>query len=166
VTAIGTRAVQALYKMRGIPRLIGPGMPRAALRGLLAGLLAAGLALAYIALLSRSSDLARSLEETALRPRQPELWLVLLAVTAAPLFEEIIFRGLVFGGLRRSMGFGAAAVLSGLVFAVVHTPVAALPVFVLALGAAWAYEKSAMLLAPIVAHAVYNGVMVALQLRV
>jgi membrane protease YdiL (CAAX protease family) len=57
-------------------------------------------------------------------------------------------------------------VLSALVFAVVHPPVATLPVFMLALGAAWAYERSGVLLAPIVAHAVYNGLMVAAQLPV
>ena len=83
---------------------------------------------------------------------------------AAPVFEEAIFRGLVFGGLRRSVRFSYAALASAAIFAVVHPPIAVLPVFALALVAAYVYERTHLLLAPMVTHAVYNAVVVGLSL--
>ncbi len=97
------------------------------------------------------------LKEGMHRAGDMQVWLSVLAVVAAPLFEEFIFRGLVFRGLRRSMPFVAAAVVSAAVFALVHPPVSVAPVFVLGLAAAWAYERSGLLLAPILTHMVYNA---------
>ena len=45
-------------------------------------------------------------------------------VVAAPVFEEFIFRGLIFGGLRRSFGVWPATLASAAVFAIVHPPLA------------------------------------------
>ncbi len=105
--------------------------------------------------------------DTAARASQTHFamhWLFLLAVVAAPLCEEFIFRGLVFGGLRRSMGMAPAIVMSAALFAIVHPPVSMAPVFVLGLVTAYAYERSRSLLAPVLVHAVYNGALLVLQL--
>jgi membrane protease YdiL (CAAX protease family) len=83
-----------------------------------------------------------------------------LAVLVAPACEEYIFRGLIFQGLRRSMGALPAILLSAAVFSVFHPPLAALPVFVLGVIAAWARERTGYLLAPILIHAIYNLAMV------
>jgi len=90
-------------------------------------------------------------------------WILPLAILAAPLFEEFIFRGLIFGGLRRSMPLAAAMVASAAIFAVVHPPTSMLPVFILGLCTAWAYERSKSLLSPMLTHALYNAAMLALQ---
>ncbi len=90
--------------------------------------------------------------------------LLAIACVAAPLFEEFIFRGLIFGGLRRSLPLLPALLASAALFAVVHPPLSMLPVFVLGLCTAWAYDRSKALLAPVVAHAVYNGAMIAMQM--
>jgi len=90
-------------------------------------------------------------------------WVVALAVVAAPLCEEFIFRGLIYGGLRRSMHAMPATVMSAAIFAVVHPPISILPVFVLGLCAAWTYERSKTLLAPMLVHAVYNAVVLGNQ---
>jgi membrane protease YdiL (CAAX protease family) len=90
-------------------------------------------------------------------------WMLPLALLAAPLFEEFIFRGLIFGGLRRSMPLTTAMFASAAIFAVVHPPVSMLPVFVLGLCTAWACERTRSLLAPMLTHALYNGAMIALQ---
>jgi membrane protease YdiL (CAAX protease family) len=90
-------------------------------------------------------------------PRLPAVWLFPLTVVAAPLCEEFIFRGLLFGGLRRSMGFLPAAALSAGLFAIVHPPVSIVPVFVLGLCTAFAYERGKGLLAPMLTHAIYNA---------
>jgi membrane protease YdiL (CAAX protease family) len=86
-----------------------------------------------------------------------------LTVLAAPLFEEFIFRGLIFGGLRRLMGALPAAAGSAALFAIVHPPLAMAPVFVLGLCAAWAYERSKSLLAPMLVHAAYNALVLGVQ---
>jgi membrane protease YdiL (CAAX protease family) len=86
-----------------------------------------------------------------------------LTVLAAPLFEEFIFRGLIFGGLRRLMGALPAAAGSAALFAIVHPPLAMVPVFVLGLCAAWAYERSKSLLAPMLVHAAYNALVLGVQ---
>jgi membrane protease YdiL (CAAX protease family) len=86
-------------------------------------------------------------------------WLLLaLVVIAAPLFEEFIFRGLLFSGFRRSIGALPAALASATVFALVHPVIAALPVFVLAVGAALVLERTRWLGAPIAAHMTYNAI--------
>jgi ABC-2 type transport system permease protein len=96
-------------------------------------------------------------------PRAVLAWLVPLALVAAPLFEEFIFRGQIFGGLRRSLPTLPAMVASAALFAVIHPPLAMAPVFVLGLCAAFAAERSKSLLAPMLAHALYNGGMLAMQ---
>ncbi len=90
-------------------------------------------------------------------------WVLALAVVAAPLCEEFIFRGLIYGGLRRSMKAPQAMLMSAAVFAVVHPPLSMLPVFVLGLCTAWTYERSKTLLAPMLVHATYNAVILSMQ---
>ena len=58
-----------------------------------------------------------------------------------------------------------ATVASALVFALVHPPVAFAPVFVLALFAATVYERSKLLVGPVLAHATYNALLFAFALR-
>lgn len=91
-------------------------------------------------------------------------WMFALAVVAAPLCEEFIFRGLIFGGLRRSMGAPGAIVISAAIFAIVHPPLSMLPVFVLGLCTGFAYERGKMLLAPMLVHAAYNAAVVGYQM--
>ncbi|MET0266480.1 MAG: CPBP family intramembrane glutamic endopeptidase [Duganella sp.] len=86
------------------------------------------------------------------------LWMMALAVIAAPLCEEFIFRGLIYGGLRRSLPAWQAMAASAAIFAVVHPPLSMLPVFVLGLCTAWTYERSKTLLAPMLVHGAYNAV--------
>jgi len=81
----------------------------------------------------------------------------------APLCEEFIFRGLLFRGLRRDLPLPWAAVASAAVFAIIHPSLGVVPVFGLGLAAAIAYERTGWLLAPVLAHAVYNGVVVLLS---
>jgi ABC-2 type transport system permease protein len=84
------------------------------------------------------------------------IWICILAIVAAPLFEEFLFRGLIFQGLRRTTGPALAVLASAALFALVHPPIAVVPVFGLGIAAAISFQKSGFLLAPIVTHAVYN----------
>lgn len=108
------------------------------------------------------------LERTAQRSifSLPQLWALLVALLLGPLCEEIFFRGLLFGSLRRQWPFWAAAGLSTLIFAVAHGPIAgwslATVLFWLEIGAggliaAYAYELTGTLVAPLVMHVLFNA---------
>jgi membrane protease YdiL (CAAX protease family) len=90
------------------------------------------------------------------RAGQP-LWICVLLIVAAPVLEEFLFRGLVFQGLRRTAGPVLAVLGSAALFALVHPPIAVIPVFGLGIAAAISFNRSKFLLAPILTHAVYNG---------
>ena len=84
-------------------------------------------------------------------------------VGLAPVFEEIVFRGLLFATLRRKFGWGASALISGMIFAMAHGygMVGFVSVFWSGLLWAWAYEKTGSLIPGIVAH-MLNNLMVCL----
>jgi membrane protease YdiL (CAAX protease family) len=86
-------------------------------------------------------------------------YLALFAMVLAPVAEESIFRGVLFPFVRQ-LGRPKLAWLGvSLLFALVHANVAAfLPLFVLALALTWLYEKTDCLLAPMVAHSLFNTV--------
>lgn len=82
--------------------------------------------------------------------------LVTIAVLT-PLAEELLFRGMLFGGVRQRIPFIPAAVATSVLFMSLHEPQAWPGVFVLAFGLALAYERTKSLWAPIAAHATVNG---------
>jgi hypothetical protein len=158
------RLVYWRSKTLGIPRIFATGVATAVGWGVGAGLAAALAGAAYLYALRRMDLLQDVMRESA-RGLSANIWIPVLAIVAAPIFEEFIFRGLIFAGLRRSLGAFAAIVASAAVFAIVHPPVSMIPVFGLGLGAAWAFDRSKMLLAPMIAHGIYNAVMLTLQVR-
>lgn len=86
-------------------------------------------------------------------------WLVVTAVAAAPLVEEVFFRGVFFPALARHRGIPAAVVLVSMLFAFIHGhPPAALPLFVVGTTLATAYLYTGSLLVPIFIHAIFNSV--------
>jgi membrane protease YdiL (CAAX protease family) len=91
-----------------------------------------------------------------LRPADPVL-LLLVGGLIAPAAEEVYFRGLVFGCLRR-WGFATALLLSTAIFAGLHPSGAGLPLTQLVGGLVFAaaYEKERNLLVPIVIHTLGN----------
>lgn len=85
-------------------------------------------------------------------------YLVFFAVALAPVAEEFVFRGILYPfvkqlGWPRLAWFG----VSGL-FALIHLNAPTfVPLFALALLLTWLYEKTDCLLAPILAHSLFNG---------
>jgi hypothetical protein len=81
------------------------------------------------------------------------------SIVFAPIFEELVFRGLLYGTLRARLGWPLAAVGSALVFALAHGYGVAgfLSVFLSGVLWAWVYERTGSLLAPILAHVVNNA---------
>jgi len=78
------------------------------------------------------------------------------AVIAAPISEEIFFRGFVFGGLLR-WGFWPAAVCSAGLFTVAHLDLGSLiPFFLIGLVMAWLFWSRGTLWHSIVFHFLFN----------
>jgi membrane protease YdiL (CAAX protease family) len=87
------------------------------------------------------------------------------AVIAAPICEEIVFRGYFYAILKRTIGILPAACCSALVFAAAHGNLTALlPLFLFGLALVVVYEKTGSIWAPIGAHFCFNGFTVLAQL--
>ena len=169
-----TAATLYAFHRMGVPALptaLGFRAPdakplRAVLEGLLAGALSGVVAIGFTLLIQQVGWLRELYEETEKLSPSADLlpWLYLLAVFAAPLFEELIFRGVLYRGFRRSLQPLHAALASALVFALVHPPLSFVPVFVMAFLAASVFERSKLLVSPIVTHMTYNAMVVGLSL--
>ena len=83
-------------------------------------------------------------------------------VVVAPIFEELIFRGIVFSTLRAKFGFSASVIGSAMVFALAHGygPVAFVTVFWSGVLWAWLYERTGSVIPGMCAHAINNGLVV------
>lgn len=85
---------------------------------------------------------------------------VLLIVVAAPISEEICFRGMLFGGLRNRLPRLPAALVAGLVFGALHatTGVGAVPpLMVFGFVLCLLYEETGSIVPGILLHAVNNS---------
>ncbi len=86
---------------------------------------------------------------------------ILLIVIAAPVAEEICFRGMLYGGLRERWPKWAAALLAGLIFGSLHalTGLSAVPPLV-AFGVVLCllYERTGSIVPGIVLHMLNNSV--------
>lgn len=80
----------------------------------------------------------------------------LAAVIGAPLSEEILHRGLVFGGLLR-WGFWPAAMVSSAIFASIHLdPGSVIPFFGIGMALTWLFSRRRTLWDAIAFHLFFN----------
>ena len=155
--------VLARWLLRASPADLGLGRPRASYfrYGLIFGF---GLFLASIAIgLVQAAAVGKeqqAIAQALLGHRGIEALLLDLVAIAilTPIAEELLFRGVFFGGVRQRLPFIPAAVATTALFTLVHEPQAWPGVFVLGFGLALAYERTKSLWAPIAAHATVNGV--------
>jgi membrane protease YdiL (CAAX protease family) len=82
------------------------------------------------------------------------------AVGFAPFAEEFLFRGLLYRALDREWGGWEAVLGSAAFFAIYHQPLAWLPVGLLGTMNAKLFKKTGYLLPAVLAHMVYNAVVV------
>lgn len=96
---------------------------------------------------------------------RPGLWVgFAVAVFLGPLAEEVVFRGYLYGALKRSLGVTRALLLSSALFGLIHGLDYALPLAFLGLFFGWLRERSGGLVAPIVAHVLHNALTVAVTI--
>jgi membrane protease YdiL (CAAX protease family)/ferredoxin len=91
--------------------------------------------------------------------------LVLTALVVAlvgPLLEEMLLRGVVLGAVARKLGAWPAIVGCALAFALLHASLwSLLPLTVLGVGLGWLAVRSRSLWPAVLAHVLYNAVLVA-----
>jgi membrane protease YdiL (CAAX protease family) len=91
------------------------------------------------------------------------LGMLLVVGLFIPFAEELLFRGLLYGWLRRRLGVPAAALLSALLFSGLHRIVWLIPALaVIGVILALVYEKSGSLWPAVIVHALFNSVGVVL----
>ncbi len=79
------------------------------------------------------------------------------AVIMAPVVEEIVFRGFIYGRLKKAFPMMVAAVISALAFGAMHgTLIWLIYTFVFGMVLVWVYEKYQSLAACILLHMAYN----------
>ena len=75
----------------------------------------------------------------------------------APIFEEIVFRGLFYKALKNFTPFIHASLISSIVFALIHKNILSFTIlFTLSLFLTWIYERTNSILYPILAHSLFN----------
>lgn len=187
-TGVATQILIYLLALAGLarllPRLARPegacrpiallGLSRPRGRDLLAGLIGFWMALPAVlaaswatsAILGHSPVSSNPALERILSASPGELLaLGVLIALAAPLFEEILFRGVLFGGLRRPLGPWGAGLVSSVLFALLHgDPQAGLVLAVLGGIFAALYHKTGSLWPAVLAHALWNGATVTAML--
>lgn len=83
--------------------------------------------------------------------------MILLTTVVAPLSEEFFFRGCLYRFLKAKMPLTVALLLNGLLFAALHVSLSSLlPLIILGIVLAYAYEKTGSIKVPILMHAIFN----------
>ncbi|MFV0337380.1 MAG: lysostaphin resistance A-like protein [Chthoniobacterales bacterium] len=144
-----------------------PGWPRK-------GLYALGCLLAAYPLISLGQIISYKFFTTSKEPQEVVSFLVesdasstdrflviLLAVVVAPIAEELIFRGYLYGVFRKYGGRFFAMIFCALLFASIHLHLPSmLALSLLAIVLTLVYERTGSLWAPILMHATFNGLSV------
>ena len=87
-----------------------------------------------------------------------------LATFTAPLVEEVVYRGILYSALQRSVGIGGAVAIVTILFALVHVPQywgspgTILLICLLSLGLTLIRVKTDNLLPCVIMHTIFNGI--------
>lgn len=139
--------------------------------GALVGLVGVTLIVWLVTLGGRPPDVQTEIREIATSGRALPL-LAIAAVVVVPIAEELLYRGLLFQGLRAQLGRWPAIGISGFVFGLFHLEWGDLSGSLLLLAAfypfgmwlAWLFDRRGSLVVPIVTHMAYNGINLGLLL--
>ena len=83
--------------------------------------------------------------------------LLIAIVILAPLMEELLFRGYIFGDLEERLGRNPAILMTAVLFAIFHLdPFTVIPIFMMGLILGWVRARSGSLLPSLLAHSANN----------
>jgi len=95
--------------------------------------------------------------------------IAILVSIGAPIVEELLFRGVLFGSLRQKMRVLPAAAITGVLFGLAHvagSPIAFIvPLIFLGAGLCLLYHKTGSLYPSMAVHAINNGVAIVSALK-
>ncbi|EOR85497.1 CPBP family intramembrane metalloprotease [Latilactobacillus sakei] len=83
-------------------------------------------------------------------------WLIIILTIAAPTMEELVFRKAIFGGLSGRLNSVLAALISSLLFAVIHQDSHLIIYAAIGLFLCWLYRKTGSIYTTIISHAGMN----------
>ena len=84
---------------------------------------------------------------------------ILNLIVFAPIAEEIVCRGAVYGGFRRKLGVVPSVILGGIVFGLIHfNGWISLVMMFMGMVMCVVYEKTGSLIYPIILHMINNAV--------
>ena len=92
----------------------------------------------------------------------PQITYIILAVLIVPIPEELLFRGVMYGGYRQSLGARKAAILTSFIFVAMHFlefshfPPAAISITALAIGALYMRLRGCAIGPAVAVHTGYN----------
>jgi membrane protease YdiL (CAAX protease family) len=109
-------------------------------------------------MLERIGALANITKEIlAINAEYGVFWSFLFVVILVPMYEEIIFRGIMLGSMEKYLTFGGANVVQALLFAMIHDDLSLLPFyFAFGLLAGHLRKRSKGLAASMAMHGVNN----------
>lgn len=86
------------------------------------------------------------------------VFLFLVIGIVGPIFEEILFRGVLYGAIRKYMSAGWAIITSSFIFALVHYDLGSIfPLFLLGCILALIYERTSSIIPSMVTHCIWNS---------
>ena len=117
----------------------------------------------YHLLLEYAFGMELELQEVAQVVSQELSWLeivyMVMAIVVAPLFEELLFRGIAFPYLVKRIGLAGGTVLVSLLFAMMHFHLPSfIPLFLLSSALCMAYWRTSSLWVSIGMHTLFNAV--------
>lgn len=88
------------------------------------------------------------------------LIMFLLGAVLAPLYEELLFRGMLYPAVRKYLGPTGGAIVAGLIFGLVHWDLwRTIPIAIGGTLFCYIYEKTDSILVTALAHGTWNGIM-------
>ena len=144
------------YRGKGVFREAGAGIV-----GYIAGLPLMVLAIIVATILAKYTGQTPS-HPAVLDLSHKPLYLFLLACVYAPFVEETLFRGALYGYLRRSLPWAVSAIISSFIFAILHPQgwVAVPAIGVIGFNLSTIREWRGSAIASMTAHALNNGSLV------
>lgn len=117
----------------------------------------------YHWMLSHWFDLELTLQDVAQAVSEEPSWLaagyILSAIFAGPIYEELIFRGILFPFIARQIGVAGGVVATSAVFGLIHSHIPSfLPMFLLSGVLCMAYWRTGSLWVSIGIHAIFNAI--------
>ncbi|MBI5231293.1 MAG: CPBP family intramembrane metalloprotease [Coriobacteriales bacterium] len=148
--------VSAAYGFRGLPAAAVAGAFGVAVAARVIGAVWAAIILGLKIKLP-----GMDIDPTAILPSDPlsiAITFVLFSVLA-PFVEEIVFRGILQGGLSQHMGPIGSNVWASVLFSLLHFSIFGIvPIFIASLAFGWLFQRTRTLWATVLAHGLFNGI--------